>query len=175
MSHRSESGRAERQALLGRSRSERRARPPPVAVVQERRPRGRAAAIAVAGTPVNDGWYHGVLDHLTAENRIRMVEPPPVNGTYLVYDDGTHTGLYSIVIYIDGSVLRLHITRRRDGKYVLGRDCPGAIPHDSVARLIRYHRGCTGERIELESGGFIKLSRSYVFDPNKPSACCCIQ
>ncbi len=153
-------------------------RPPPVVV--------RESTAIFSRAPVNKKWYHGRISDEQAESRLLDVYPRPVNGTYLVYDDPNQEGMimglrrlmpsclvcdfcpnyegcYILIVYNNGEVRRWNITRRKDGKYVLGVDCPGAIAHVSVQMLIKYHRGVSGQPLPITGGGVIKLSKNYVY------------
>ncbi len=121
----------------------------------------------VAGAPVDKKWYHGAITDEQASNRLIQVRPPPENGTYLVYDDPKHAGQYILVVYKEQEVHRWGIRRRRDGMYILGDDCPGAIAHETVRKLIKYHRGVNGKPIKLVGGGVVRLTKSYVYIDDK--------
>ncbi len=117
----------------------------------------------VCGAPTAKTWYHGRISDEQATSRLLDARPPPENGTYLVYDDPRHTGRYILIAYKNRKVHKWNITRRRDGMYILGVDRPGAIAHETVRLLIKYHRGINGKPLKTEAdGGFVKLTKSYV-------------
>ncbi len=119
----------------------------------------------IAGAPVDKKWYHGAITDDQASER--LIGAHPENGSYLVYDDPKHAGQYILVVYKKQEVHRWGIKRRRDGMYILGDDCPGAIAHETVRLLIKYHRGVNGKPIKLAGGGVVRLTKSYVYIDDK--------
>lgn len=117
--------------------------------------------VDVAGAPTDKKWYHGGITEDEAINRLRMAHE---NGTYLVYDNPSRRGEYILLVYSDSELHRWRIIRRKDGMYVLGDDVPGARTHDSVAKLIKYHRGLTGKPIMFAEGGRVTLG-DYAYMP----------
>ena len=110
--------------------------------------------VDVAGAPTEEGWYHGGISEYQAVLRIRIAYE---NGTYLVYDNPSWRGEYILLVYNDGELHRWRIIRRSDGMYVLGENVPGARTHDSVKKLIEYHRGFFGKPIMLANGRRVVL------------------
>ena len=68
-----------------------------------------------------------------------------------------------LLVNVDGELHRFKIIRRRsDDQYVLGKDSPRALAHESVRKLIKYHRGLNGKPIMLEDGRRVVLG-DYVY------------
>ena len=117
----------------------------------------------IEGAPVDRSWYHGKITNDEADYRIKAGARGH-NGSYLVYDNPRKRGEYILIVYYKRKNHRWEISRRKsDGKYILGRDGPGVIGHDSVRDLIHNHRGLTGKPIKLEGGGVMTLSKEYVY------------
>ena len=109
------------------------------------------------GAPTDKRWYHGGITDAQADYRLRSVTTK--DGTYLVYDNPTARGEYVLVVSVGGKLHRWRIIRRSsDNKFVLGKDSPGARAHESVRKLIKYHRGLNGKPIMLEHGGRVILN-----------------
>ena len=118
----------------------------------------------VLGGPTGWKGYHGEISHEEAEKRLKT-ELGASNGVFLVYDDPLHQGHYLLAVYYNGSIHRVRILRRQDGKYVLSEDVPGARAHRSVHGLIKHHRRPFGKAINLEGGGNVVLE-GYVYIPS---------
>ena len=117
----------------------------------------------VEGAPIGKKWYHGGISDEEAEYRLKSVARG--NGDYLVYDSGRRRGEYILLVYYDGKCHRWKITRRRDGRYVVGGDGPGVESYESVRQLVKHHRGLINSKpLKLEHGGTIKLA-DYAYVP----------
>ena len=117
----------------------------------------------VEGAPIGKKWYHGGISDYEAELRLKSVAQG--NGDYLVYDAAYPRGEYILLVYFAGKCHRWKITRRRDGRYVVGRDGPGVESYESVRQLIKHHRGLINSKpLKLEHGGTIKLA-NYAYVP----------
>ena len=116
----------------------------------------------VKGAPIGKKWYHGGISDDEAEYRLKSVAEG--NGDYLVYDSNRR-GEYILLVFYDRKCLRWKISRRRDGRYIVGRDEPGVESYENVRMLIKRHRGLINSKpLKLESGGTVKLS-NYAFVP----------
>ena len=111
----------------------------------------------IPSAPTDKKWYHGGITDSQANFRLRSVAGEGRNGTYLVYDNPSRRGEYVLLVYKNGELHRWRIIRRKDNKYVLGEDTPDARAHDTVRKLIKYHRGINGKPILLEHGGRVTL------------------
>ena len=111
----------------------------------------------IPGAPTEKKWYHGGITDAEANYRVRSVAAKGGNGTYIVYDNPSRKGEYVLLVYKDGELHRWRIIKRKDNKYVLGEDKPGVRAHDTVRKLIKYHRGINGKPIMLEHGGRVTL------------------
>ena len=107
-----------------------------------------------AGPPTDKKWYHGGITEDQAIERLRTAHQ---NGTYLVYDNPSRRGEYALLAYSHGRLHHWRITRRTDGMYMLEGNTSGARAHDSLKKLIKYHRGITGKPIVLAHGGRVIL------------------
>lgn len=115
-----------------------------------------------AGAPTDKRWYHGGITDAEADRAIRS-SGISKNGLYLVYDNPTARREYVLLVYVDNELHRFRIIRRRrDNQFVLGKDTPGAKAHESVRKLIKYHRGLNGKPLMLEDGRRVKLG-DYVY------------
>ena len=116
----------------------------------------------VEGAPIGKKWYHGGISDDEAEFRLKSVAE--TNGDYLVYDS-SRRGEYILLVFYDRRCLRWRISRRRDGRYIVGRDVPGVESYESVRMLIKHHRGLMNSKpLKLEHGGTVKLA-NYAFVP----------
>jgi hypothetical protein len=116
----------------------------------------------VEGAPIGKKWYHGGISDDEAEFRLKSVAEN--NGDYLVYDS-SRRGEYILLVFYDRKCLRWKISRRRDGRYIVGRDVPGVESYESVRMLIKHHRGLINSKpLKLEHGGTVKLA-NYAFVP----------
>ena len=108
------------------------------------------------GAPTDKKWYHGGITDAQADFRLRSVTQK--DGTYLVYDNPAARGEYILLVTVNRQQHRWRIVKRRsDDMFVLGEAAPGARGHESVRKLIKYHRGVTGKPIMLEHGGRVVL------------------
>ena len=120
-----------------------------------RTPDKRALA-KIFGVPTDKKWYHGSITDAQAEYRLRSV--PQKDGTYLMYDNPAARGEYILLVTVNRQQHRWRIVKRgSDGMFVLGEATPGALGHESVRKLIKYHRGVTGKPIMLKHGGRVVL------------------
>lgn len=125
-------------------------------------PRNFQSVQEVEGAPIGKKWYHGGISDDEAEYRLKSVAEG--NGDYLVYDS-SRRGEYILLVYYERKCLRWKISRRRDGRYIIGRDGPGVQSYESVRMLIKHHRGLVNSKpLKLEHGGTVKLA-NYAFVP----------
>ena len=122
----------------------------------------------VEGAPIGKKWYHGGISDEEAEYRLKSVAEG--NGDYLVYDGGRR-GEYVLLVYYEGRCHRWKISRRRrDGRYIVGRDGPGVESYESVRVLVKHHRGLINSKpLKLEHGGSVKLA-NYAFVPENDAS-----
>ena len=113
--------------------------------------------------PTTKEWYHGNITNNEAEERLKFAAKE--DGNYLVYDfyneAGPVHGEYMLLIYFDGGkVYQQKISRRRDGRFILGEDKLAKVEsYASVRELIKAHRGMTGKPLaRLADGRLVKLS-----------------
>jgi len=122
----------------------------------------------IEGAPIGKKWYHGGISDGEAEYRLRSVAGG--NGDYLVYDGKRRGSEYILLVFYEGKCLRWRISRRRDGRYILGRDRPGVESYESVRMLIKHHRGLINSKpLKMERGGTVKLA-NYAFVPENDSS-----
>ena len=113
-----------------------------------------------AGAPTDKGWYHGGITDAKADSSIPKVCN---NGLYLVYDCPTSKRDFILLVMAGNKLHRLRIVKRRcDNQYVVGRDIQAALGHESVRKLIKYHRGLTGKPLILRNGRRVVLG-DYVY------------
>ena len=117
----------------------------------------------VVGAPTAKEWYHGNITNNEAEERLKFAARE--DGNYLVYDfynqAGPVHGEYKLLVYYDeGKVYRRKISRREDGRFILGEDRTAMVEsYASVGKLIKAHRGMTGKPLaRLADGRLVKLS-----------------
>ena len=114
------------------------------------------------GAPTDKKWYHGGITDAEANRLIPVVCS---NGLYLVYDCPTSKRDYVLLVKVDNELHRFKIIKRRsDNKYVLGKDTQGTLGHETVRKLIKYHRGLTGKPLILNDGRRVVLG-DYVYRP----------
>ena len=118
-------------------------------------PAGVEKVVDDVGAPTDKKWYHGGITDAQAEYRLRSVTQK--DGTYLVYDNPAARGEYILLVTVNRKQHKWRIVKRRDGMFVLGEAAPGTRGHESVRKLIKYHRGVTGKPIMLEHGGRVVL------------------
>ena len=130
----------------------------------------------VRGAPTDKDWYHGGITDQEADRRLRSVTIggdklanwSKYDGTYLVYDNPGRRDEYILLVFYRGDLCKWKISRRSsDGQYILGDDGPDVIGHETVRKLIKYHRGATGKPIKLQHGGTVTLSKSYAYQPKR--------
>ena len=121
----------------------------------------------IVGAPTAKQWYHANITNDEAEDRLRFAARE--DGNYLVYDfyneAGPVHGEYKLLVYYDeGKVYRRKISRRRDGRFILGEDKTAMVEsYASVRELIKAHRGVRGKPLaRLTDGRVVKLTRDYV-------------
>ena len=121
----------------------------------------------VIGAPTAKQWYHANITNDEAEDRLRFTARE--DGNYLVYDfyneAGPVHGEYMLLVYYDeGKVYRRKISRRRNGRFILGEDKTAMVEsYASVRELIKAHRGMTGKPLaRLADGRLVKLTRDYI-------------
>ena len=124
--------------------------------------RTRTGTLTSSGTPTDKLWYHGNISHARAE---RMIPAVCSNGLYLVYDSPTSKRDFILLVKLDDEVHRFDIVKRRSDQYVLGSDTLEIRAHESVRKLIKYHRGLTGKPINLKDGRHVVLG-DYVCKDN---------
>ena len=142
--------------------------------VPRRRTRKFESVAEIVGAPVGKSWYHCSITESEAEKRLKQVAER--NGNYLVYDfpkAGTVCGNYVLLVFYEGTTRQWKISRRQDGRYILGEDLQDQgvqvdqISYDSVKQLIKAHRGLTGKPLRLDDGETVTLTRDYVVrDPD---------
>ena len=120
----------------------------------------------VEGAPIGKKWYHGRISDDEAEYRLKSVAKR--DGDYLVYDSDRR-GEYILLVFYERKCLRWKISRKRDGRYIVGRDRPGVESYESVRMLIKHHRGLMNSKpLKLEHGGSVKLA-DYAYVPENNS------
>ena len=125
----------------------------------------------IVGAPTGKRWYHGNIRDIAAEQRLTSVADE--DGNYLVYDfytdfeAGPVHGNYILLVYCEGNVYRWKITRRQDGRFVLGEGNTEMVEsYASVRKLIKAHRGILGKPLRLANGRSVKLTRDYITHPD---------
>lgn len=122
----------------------------------------------VEGAPIGKKWYHGGIPDEEAEYRLKSVARG--NGDYLVYDASHRRGEYVLLVFYEGRCHRWKISRRRDGRYIVGRDGPGVESYEDVRQLIKHHRGIVNSKpLKLEHGGTVKLA-NYAYVPDNDAS-----
>ena len=121
----------------------------------------------IVGAPTAKDWYHASITNDEAEHRLKFTANE--DGNYLVYDFYNETGPvhgeYKLLVYYDeGKVYRRKISRRPDGKFILGEDKTAMVEsYTSVRKLIKAHRGVRGKPLaRLADGRVVKLTRDYI-------------
>ena len=124
----------------------------------------------IVGAPTGKLWYHGNIEDSAAEQRLKSAAER--DGNYLVYDLYTRAGPvhgnYVLLVYCGKNLHRWKISRKQDGRYILGEldETAGMVEsYASVRELIRAHRGLTGKPLLLANGRSVKLTRNYII-PN---------
>ena len=109
----------------------------------------------------------GKITNNEAEERLKYAAKE--DGNYLMYDFYTEAGPihgeYMLLVYYDeGKVYRRKISRRQDGRFILGEDSTRMVEsYASVRELIKAHRGVTGKPLaRLDDGRLVKLTREYI-------------
>ena len=121
----------------------------------------------VKGAPTAKQWYHADITNNEAEERLRYAAEE--DGNYLVYDfyneAGPVHGEYMLLVYYnEGKVYRRKISRRRNGRFILGEDKTAMVEsYASVRKLIKAHRGKNGKPLaRLADGRLVKLTPEYI-------------
>ena len=118
------------------------------------------------GAPTKKQWYHGSITNDEAEYRLRTTARE--DGNYLVYDfyddNGPAYGNYILLVFCGRKLYPWKISRRQDGKFILGEDNTKMVEsYASVRELIKAHRGVTGKPLaRLADGRLVKLTRDYI-------------
>ena len=129
-------------------------------------PDAEAESAQLESSLVGKKWYHGDITPSQAQARMRSARVRK-DGTYLVYKNRFSQGDYILLVYYNKEYHKIHIRRRSDNrKYVLKDFTYEPVQHDSVKKLVKYHRGILGKSIQLQHKGSIKL-KECVANPDR--------
>lgn len=121
-----------------------------------------AESTQLESAPLGKRWYHGDITPAQAQTRMRSARVRK-DGTYLVYKNRFSPGDYILLVYYSKEYHKLHIRRRSDNrKYVLKDYTYEPVQHDSVKKLVKYHRGLLGKSIQLQQKGSVRLKECVV-------------
>ncbi|KAG8202065.1 hypothetical protein JTE90_010429 [Oedothorax gibbosus] len=86
----------------------------------------------------SSAWYH----HLNARDAQRLLLSLGEDGTFLIRPSTNPTAdiQYTSCVVYSGRVFNLHIRRKPNGQYALGKEKHGEMTFSSISDLIKYHQ-----------------------------------